>query len=87
MSYVNDVGGRHGFGGLAAEPAGLPAFGSVWEGQLVMLTFALVEAGHLRLEQHRHALERLAPQQYLALPYYQRWLAAMEELATRQGWW
>jgi len=37
------------------------------------------------VHQFRDAIERIAPDQYLAASYYERWLLAMETLLAERG--
>jgi hypothetical protein len=85
MSYVNDVGGQHGFGQLRFGEHDDAPFHSVWEAQTMMLTLTMVGEGIFTLDEFRHAVESLPPEQYLALPYYERHLAALETLVERHG--
>jgi nitrile hydratase subunit beta len=78
MAYANDVGGMHGFGEL---PGGdRPMFESVWEAQTFVLNQAFVAAGAYTLDEFRAAMERIPPAEYYAMPYYERWLTALETL-------
>jgi nitrile hydratase len=38
-----------------------------------------------RLDEFRDAIERLEPSAYLRASYYERWLAAIEDLLDRKG--
>lgn len=82
MSYINDVGGMHGFGPVDLGGDDEP-FHSVWEAQTMMLTLTMVGKGVFTLDEFRHAVESLPPDQYLALPYYERHLAALERLVEK----
>ncbi|WP_432002065.1 hypothetical protein [Streptomyces sioyaensis] len=84
MSRVNDVGGQTGFGALEIE-ADEPPFHADWEARVFALNSTLVRNGVYRLDEFRDAVERMAPQQYLAASYYERWLLAIETLLTERG--
>lgn len=84
MSRVNDVGGQSGFGGLEIE-ADEPPFHADWEARVFALNSALVRNGVYRLDEFRDAVERMAPQEYLAASYYERWLHAIETLLAERG--
>ncbi|MFD9208839.1 hypothetical protein ACFVZM_21490 [Streptomyces sioyaensis] len=84
MSRVNDVGGQTGFGALEIE-ADEPPFHADWEARVFALNSTLVRNGVYRLDEFRDAVERLAPQQYLAASYYERWLLAIETLLAERG--
>lgn len=83
MSYINDVGGMQGFGPVRIGGEDDEPFHSVWEAQTMMLTLAMVGKGVFSLDQFRHAVESLPPDQYLSLSYYERHLAALETLVER----
>jgi nitrile hydratase subunit beta len=82
MNGVHDMGGMMGFGPVARE-AGEPVFHADWERR----TFALnaVVPGSWTLDMWRHAVECLAPVQYLSSSYYEKWLAVLENLMIEHG--
>ncbi|AWN26731.1 MULTISPECIES: SH3-like domain-containing protein [Streptomyces] len=84
MSRVNDVGGQSGFGALEIE-ADEPPFHADWEARVFALNSVLVRNGVYRLDEFRDAVERMAPQEYLAASYYERWLHAIETLLAERG--
>ncbi|MFC6062404.1 SH3-like domain-containing protein [Streptomyces ochraceiscleroticus] len=83
MSRVNDVGGQTGFGALRIE-AGEPPFHADWEARVYALNMALVRGGVYTLDEFRDAVERMAPAEYLAASYYERWLHAIETLVAER---
>ena len=85
MSGVHDIGAKSGFGPMTGHSKEEPTFHEPWEGRafgmmLAMTRHAVLEPGGLR-----PAIEGLDPVDYLSLGYYQRWLAALEELALHKG--
>jgi len=82
VAYANDVGGMHGFGDL--PEGGGPTFESVWEAQTFVLNQAFVAAGAYTLDEFRATMERIPPAEYYAMPYYERWLTALEHLVGEQ---
>ncbi|MEU8916350.1 MULTISPECIES: hypothetical protein [Streptomyces] len=84
MSRVNDVGGQSGFGALEIE-ADEPPFHADWEARVFALNSVLVRNGVYRLDEFRDAVERMAPREYLAASYYERWLHAIETLLAERG--
>jgi nitrile hydratase subunit beta len=85
MAFINDVGGMHGFGPVHADHSAVDEpFASVWESQVFALNYALIERGVYTLDEFRATIENLEPAEYLALPYYERWLAAVERLVERK---
>ena len=83
VAYANDVGGMHGFGDL--PEGGGPTFESVWEAQTFVLNQAFVAAGAYTLDEFRATMERIPPAEYYAMPYYERWLTALEHLVGEQS--
>lgn len=87
MAYANDVGGMHGFGDLPGRASGATGettegetFESVWEAEIFVLNQACVAAGIYTLDEFRHTMEQLPPSEYYAMPYFERWLTAVETL-------
>jgi nitrile hydratase len=79
MNGVHDVGGMDGFGPIRIEP-NEPVFHHGWEGRTFgMLMVMMFGWRKWNLDQMRYAMERLAPRDYLALSYYERWAAALIE--------
>jgi nitrile hydratase beta subunit len=77
MDGVHDMGGMHGFGSIPIE-RDEPVFHEPWEGHV----YALGAAGSLgmfpNIDASRHSLEKLPPEVYLSLTYYERWLKRTE---------
>ncbi len=78
------MGGMHGFGRVKREP-NEPVFHAPWEGRVRAMLGALLSRGVGNIDAFRHAIERMAPLDYLANPYYGRWLAALETLCVEHG--
>jgi nitrile hydratase len=74
MSRINDVGGQTGFGPV--DPR---------DGPVMALTRVLVAKGVFTIDEHRDAIERMPPGEYLAASYYERWLAGVETLLREKG--
>lgn len=79
VSRVNDVGGQLGFGEVSVDPDE-PPFHADWEARVYALNAAMLRRGVYNLDQFRDAIERIAPEVYLAASYYERWLTAIEVL-------
>jgi nitrile hydratase len=78
---IHDLGGKQGFGRVHVE-SDEPVFHQRWEGR----TFGLMSAlGFGNIDAGRHAIERIPPQDYLSLPYYGRWLRALETTLLESG--
>jgi hypothetical protein len=84
VSRIHDVGGMEGFGPLDPHDDGQP-FHADWEARVYALQSALLRRGVYRLDEFRDAVERLEPSLYLRASYYERWLAAIEDLLDRKG--
>lgn len=84
MSRMNDVGGQQGFGPVTEE-LDEPAFHADWEAHVFALNRALIGQGVYNLDEFRDAIERMAPQHYLAASYYEKWLHAIVTLLGEKG--
>ena len=83
MNGVHDMGGMHGFGPVRAE-TDEPVFHARWEGHVRAL-MARTVARYYNLDEFRHAIERMAPEEYLRAGYYEKWLHAVETLLIEKG--
>jgi hypothetical protein len=84
VSRVHDVGGQSGFGPVPLDEDGQP-FHADWEARVYALSGVLRARGVFTTDEFRDAIESLPPADYLALSYYERWLAAIESLLERRG--
>ena len=84
MGRIHDVGGMEGFPRIEQE-VDEPAFHADWEAHVFALNGALVQRGVYSIDEFRDAIERMAPEAYLAAPYYERWLRAMTTLLVEKG--
>jgi hypothetical protein len=84
VSRIHDVGGMEGFGPVDPTDDGQP-FHADWEARVYALNVALLRRGVYQLDELRDAIERIEPAAYLESSYYQRWLAAIEDLLARKG--
>lgn len=83
MSGIHDVGGETGFGPVVIEPDE-PVFHSDWERRVFAINVAA--GGALgTIDYRRHAIERMAPADYLRTSYYEKWLARVELLVAETG--
>jgi nitrile hydratase len=78
------MGGQGGFGPVPTGDDGAP-FDADWEARVYALVRALRRAGVFNLDEMRDAIERIPPQDYLAMSYYERWLTAMEMILKEKG--
>jgi hypothetical protein len=78
------MGGQSGFGPVPTGDDG-PPFDADWEARVYALVRALRRAGVFNLDEMRDAIERIPPQDYLTMSYYERWLTAMETMLREKG--
>lgn len=84
MSRVHDMGGRYGDGPVDPAP-GEPMFHQPWHRRAMALTLAAGAAGRWSIDASRHARESLAPKDYARFSYYEKWIAAVANLALARG--
>ena len=81
MAIGHDRGGQ-------PDPGPIPRSGhdlADWERLADGLNIALASKGYYTVDEQRHAMERLGPEKYESLDYYERWAAALEMLVTEKG--
>jgi len=78
------MGGMHGFGRLKREP-NEPVFHAPWERRTFGLAVACRIQRHGNIDEFRHAIERMAPVDYLGSSYYERWLESTLRLLVEKG--
>jgi nitrile hydratase len=81
MDGIHDMGGMHGFGPVPVE-VDEPLFHEPWEGRVWAMWSAI---GATTVDRFRFTIEQMPPRDYLASSYYERWLWAIERLASEQG--
>src|SRR3712207_8733521 len=84
MNGPHDMGGMHGFGPVVREE-NEPVFHGEWEKRVYGVMRAAMAQGLYNIDEMRHAIERMPPDEYLASSYYERWLAAAERLLDEKG--
>ena len=84
MNGVHDLGGMHGLGPVEVE-ANEPVFHDDWEARTFAVMNLAGATGLYNVDELRHAIERMAPAEYLTTPYYVHWLHAMEDLMAAKG--
>ncbi|KNG92878.1 nitrile hydratase subunit beta [Pseudaestuariivita atlantica] len=83
MSRVHDMGGRFGDGPVDATE--YPAFKADWETRAHALTTAAMPLGGWTIDARRHGRECLPPATYMALSYYEKWLAGLTDMLVAGG--
>jgi nitrile hydratase subunit beta len=84
VSRAHDIGGQTGFGPVPLGEDGLP-FEHDWEARVYALNGVLRARGLYSVDEFRDAIERIPPQEYLGLSYYERWLRAIETLLAEKS--
>ncbi|MEQ8662162.1 MAG: nitrile hydratase subunit beta [Gammaproteobacteria bacterium] len=84
MNGIHDLGGMHGHGAIVRE-RDEPLFHAAWERRVFGLFAPCFAAGLFNIDEFRHAIERMAPAEYLCSSYYAHWLHALETLALEKG--
>lgn len=72
----------HGFGPVPIE-IDEPLFHARWEGRVWGMAATVMR--NTTIDRFRYTIEQMPPADYLASSYYERWLRAIEHLATEQG--
>lgn len=83
MNGIHDMGGLHGFGPVIREE-NEPVFHSYWESRVFCITQVLDTKEIWNLDEHRHEIELMQPEDYISAGYYGRWLFAMERLLDKK---
>lgn len=84
MSRVHDMGGRWGDGPVDPAP-GEPLFVKPWHRRAMALTLAAGALGRWSIDASRYARESLAAKDYARFSYYEKWIAAVANLALARG--
>lgn len=78
------MGGRFGDGAVVPEPEG-EVFHTDWHGRALALTLAAGSLGKWNIDVSRHARECLAPKDYTAFSYYEKWIGGLAALLVDTG--
>ncbi len=84
MDGVHDMGGMHGFGPVVEPGAELP-YHERWEPRIFALQMLVGYEGLGAGPGGRAVREEMAPSDYLAASYYERWLYSAEQRLLRRG--
>ena len=84
MNGIHDMGGMHGFGRVEREE-NEPVFHARWEGRVLGISRACSAQGIFNIDESCHAIERMAPVDYLSASYYERWLDRNVRLLVEKG--
>lgn len=84
MDTIHDMGGLQGFGRIVPE-TDEPVFHTAWEGRVYAMASAVPFGALFGPGQFRPALERIPPERYLALSYYEKWFEMLTSLLLEHG--
>jgi nitrile hydratase subunit beta len=81
---IHDLGGMHGFGKVERDDHE-GRFDADWEAAVVAIMQRGRRTGLFSIDEFRHAIERMPPDRYLALTYFERWLDGITRLLVEKG--
>ena len=84
MNGVHDMGGTHGFGPIRPRE-NEDAFHDDWEHRLHAIVRVSRVRGLYNIDESRHGIERMPPDEYLRAGYYERWLSSLERNLVEKG--
>jgi len=84
MTRPHDMGGRFGDGPVQPEPEDVK-FHADWHARAMALTVAAGATGLWSIDDSRRARESLAPKDYAAFSYYEKWIAGLADLLVEKG--
>ena len=84
MDGIHDVGGMQGF--APVDPVDdVVGYHEDWEKLAHSAAICTLGSGVHNMDEFRHAIERLNPDRYPTVAYYDRWLMAAPTLAAANG--
>ena len=84
MDGIHDLGGRQGFGPVAANEAD-ESFHAAWEARLFGIVRSMSRAPDWSIDWFRHCRELIDPVDYLTRPYYDQWLQTYAAMLINSG--
>ncbi|KIN71716.1 nitrile hydratase subunit beta [Sulfitobacter guttiformis] len=84
MSRIHDMGGRFGDGPVVPEDESVK-FHADWHPRALALVLASGSLGKWNIDVSRHARECLAPKDYTAFSYYEKWMGGLATLLVDTG--
>ncbi|WP_331232397.1 nitrile hydratase subunit beta [Natronorarus salvus] len=82
MNGIHDMGGMHGFGEIDVDDA---SFHDDWERAVFAVEKLLRYQSIYGIDEKRHAIERIDPETYLNVSYFERWALGSETLLLENG--
>lgn len=83
MDGIHDMGGMHGFGRVPIDSD--TVFDHEWQKRAFALAETLAWSVPFTADEHRHAIERMAPVDYLRCDYFEKWAIAVQTLLLEAG--
>lgn len=83
MDGIHDMGGMQGFGRVPVEQD--TVFDYRWQQRAFALAETLAWSVPFSADQHRQAIERIAPADYLSCDYFDKWAMAVQTLLLEAG--
>ncbi len=83
MNGPQDLGGMMGFGSVAPE-AKEPLFHAPWEKRALAISLAMGATRQWNIDTSRHAREKITPDQYWSLRYYEIWIEGLMRLMNER---
>lgn len=84
MNGPQDMGGMMGFGPIAPEK-NEPLFHAPWQRRALAISLAMGGARQWNIYMSRHAREKIPPDQYWSLGYYEIWMEGLKRLLAERG--
>ena len=84
MTRVHDMGGRFGDGPVVPEDEDVK-FHADWHPRALAIVLASGSLGKWNIDVSRHARECLAPKDYTAFSYYEKWMGGLAALLVQTG--
>jgi len=82
MDGIHDLGGKQGFGRVIYP---WPAHDETWEPTVRALSACALRNHIYNMDEQRHAIERMAPRDYMTAAYFERHLTAVATLLVEKG--
>jgi nitrile hydratase len=81
---IHDLGGMHGFSKVERDDHE-GRFAADWEAAVVAIMRGGRRAGLFNIDEFRHGIERMPPDRYLTLTYFERWLDGITRVLVEKG--
>jgi nitrile hydratase beta subunit len=85
MNSIHDMGGMHGFGAIEYDHDDAPVFDAEWEKRIAGILACAAFNGLSVFDENRRAAEAMSAHDYLATPYFGRWLHMIETMVLEKG--